>query len=209
MDTYRDGNDEGASLASDTRLSALYERVDEALDELAAYMLPGFVESDLPAVHEALERIASDNLARGPVFCEWGCGHGAVTALASLMDFEAYGIEIDATLIASARALVSDLDIDAEFVVGTVLLPGDEDLARSAQHMDPSTSTASYQALGLDLATCDVVFAYPWPGDEHVFDALFLRHTTPGALLITYHGSTHVLVQRHSATSELDTVVRA
>ena len=46
---------------------------------------------------------------------------------------------------------------------------------------------------------CNVVFAYPWPGEEAFVDGIFARHASPGALLLTFHGWDRVLVQRKLA----------
>jgi hypothetical protein len=40
----------------------------------------------------------------------------------------------------------------------------------------------------LDPDDFDVVFAYPWPGEEQVIFDLFAGSTAVGALLLTYHG---------------------
>ena len=42
----------------------------------------------------------------------------------------------------------------------------------------------------MDLAPddLDVVFAYPWPDEEHFIRDLFERHCAAGAVLVTYHG---------------------
>ena len=44
-----------------------------------------------------------------------------------------------------------------------------------------------------------MIFAYPWPGDEEVVDALFLEFGAAGALLVTYHGIEGVRVRRKEA----------
>ena len=38
--------------------------------------------------------------------------------------------------------------------------------------------------LGLDPAEVDVVYCYPWPGDEGPVAHLFAHLSTPGALLV-------------------------
>lgn len=44
----------------------------------------------------------------------------------------------------------------------------------------------------------DVVFAYPWPGEEHVIERLFDRYAAAGALLVTYRTEKGTRVQRKS-----------
>ena len=50
----------------------------------------------------------------------------------------------------------------------------------------------------MDLASadCDVVFAYPWPGEEAIGDGAFARHASPDALLLTFHDFDRVLLKQ-------------
>jgi hypothetical protein len=175
------------------------------LDGLPLARRRGFVSSDLAAVHAALVSVIAQDLARGPVFCDWGSGLGAVCALAASLDFEAHGIEIQAGLVHAARELVAGLGLAATFAHGSFLLPGDEDLLGDYEHVEhvpPDATRDAYRELGITRAGCDVVFAYPWPGEEQRVDRLFGRDATPGALLITYHESSRVLVQRRADDPE-------
>jgi len=181
----------------DARVEALLERARRA--ECERRVPPDCVSSDAASVRHALARVDRDGLARGRVFCEWGSGTGVVTVLAALMAFEAHGIEIDRGLVESSRRLAADLGVDATFAHGSYLLPGDEGLLDGAVHTCPRTGTDAYAALGLAPGDCDVVFHYPWPGEEALTDRLFVRHTSPGALLMTFHDVSRVLVQSHVA----------
>src|SRR5689334_11361769 len=60
---------------------------------------PAFVPCDFAAAYRALAGLAGTNLARGPVFCEWGSGFGVVTGLAALLGFDACGIEAEGPLV--------------------------------------------------------------------------------------------------------------
>ena len=42
----------------------------------------------------------------------------------------------------------------------------------------------------------DVIFAYPWPGEEDVIMQLFDRYAAVGALLLTYHGIEELRIRR-------------
>jgi len=185
--------------APDPRVAELFGEVTQRMAEMAGHSISGFVASDLPTIYGALERIAREGLARGPVFCEWGSGLGAATALAALLDYDASGIEIEADLVDAARALVADLGIEARFAAGSFLLPGDADLMLDERYAQPVMSRQAYTELELSPAELDVVFSYPWPGEEELVDKLFLRHSTPDALLLTFHGDDRILVQRHVA----------
>jgi hypothetical protein len=47
------------------------------------------------------------------------------------------------------------------------------------------------------------VFGYPWPDEEAFLEDVFMRHASPGALLVTFHDSDYVLVQRKVADSQV------
>ena len=75
-------------------------------------------------------------------------------------------------------------------------MPGDEDLTASTTHTHPSFDANAWDELELAPADCDLVFAYPWPGEEACVDDVFARHASPGALLLTFHDWDRILVQR-------------
>jgi len=167
----------------------------------------GFVSSELSAVHASLQAVRDRGLARGPRFCEWGSGLGAVCGVAASLAYRAHGIEIREDFVIESRDLVSRLGLEATFAHGSFLLPGDEDLVVGCPHTAFQVSDDPYRALGLTPREYDVVYAYPWPGEERMHDGLFARHASPGTLLLTYHGPSGVLVQRLDAVGEeLETV---
>jgi len=177
-------------------------RLDEAsrlrLDGLPGARRNGFVASELLVVQAALLTVLERDLCRGAVFCEWGSGMGSVCALAASLSFEAYGIEIQSELVESARELVAEMGVEATFAHGSFLMPGDEELVVDAQHTLPEVSVDAYRELGIGPEECDVVFAFPWPGEEQMHDRLFARHATPGALLLTYHDGSRLLIQQRT-----------
>ena len=75
----------------------------------------------------------------------------------------------------------------------------DEDLLKGTRYAASEVNADAFEELGLAPEDCDVVFTYPWPGDEDLADKLFQRHSTPGALLVTFHDTDRLLVQRHVA----------
>lgn len=58
---------------------------------------------------------------------------------------------------------------------------------------------SAYDDLGVDVDDFDVLFAYPWPGEEDVVVDLFERYAAVGALLVTYQGVEAVHVRRKVA----------
>jgi len=162
----------------------------------------GFVASDFALVNAAIERIVKERLARGPLFCEWGSGFGVVAMLASMHDFDACGIEVQSELVLAAEELADSLECDVRFAHGSFLTSSDEDLIESAEHSSWHTCDGNaYEDLDINPEEIDVFFAYPWPGEEGLFDALFVRHASIGALLLTYHDATGILVQRKTRDS--------
>jgi predicted O-methyltransferase YrrM len=151
--------------------------------------VPGFVSTDLERAYRVLRTVAQGHLTPGGLFCEWGCGFGAIACLAAMLDFDAVGIEIEAELVQAARQLADDFDVPVEFVNSSFIPRG------SAVQVEVGLGFAWLKAeearpgdVGFDPDDFDVIFAYPWPDEEDVAADLFERYARPGALLVTYHG---------------------
>ena len=158
----------------------------------------GFVPSDFPAVYGTLEAIARRHLATGRLFCEWGSGFGVVAMMASSLDFDACGIEIECDLVDAAQELADEHELPVEFVCGSFIPVGGEDVA---DHVGDfawlrTDAPSAYDELGLDPQDFDVIFAYPWPGEEQAVYDLFDRYASAGALLVTFQGVEAVRVMR-------------
>ena len=173
------------------RVDAWYERSKDD-------PIPGFVPSDFAATYRALRRIRDGRMAPGSSFCEWGSGLGAVAVLAARVGFAACGIESEPALVEEARALAADHAPGVEFVVGSFVPEGAEATVDRDFEFDWLTtgSMPAYEELGLDIDDFDVVFAYPWPGEEDVVFELFDDHASRGALLLTFHGEEGLRLQR-------------
>lgn len=181
-----------------TRLLADAQRRVERLDDKTRIAIPAFVPSDFEAAYRALVQIKAARLATGRRLVEWGSGIGAVTCLAVLADYDAVGIEIEPTLVAIAENLAHDHSIDTQFALGSFVPHG-------AQPRLDWTSGVSwlstggpdgYAELELDPDDFDVIFAYPWPGEEQVIFDLFGDSAAVGTLLLTYHGQEGLRLQR-------------
>jgi hypothetical protein len=192
------------NLAAD--LSALPADVRAFLDEADRRIerfqierhVPGFVPSDFARTYGVLRALADADLAPGNLFCEWGSGFGVVTDLAAMLDFDAHGIEVDGELVAAARQLAADFDVPVEFARGSFIPPG-TDVCLEANDgfcwlVTDERGTADETDLGPD--DFSVIFAYPWPDEEHVVEDLFERHAAAGAILVTYRGEENLRVQR-------------
>jgi hypothetical protein len=162
---------------------------------------PGFVPSDYVGAFGVLRAIAATNIAPGSRFCEWGSGFGVVAALAAMLDFDACGIEIDDELVDAARSLAEDFEVPVGFVRDSFIPPGGEDCADiplTFAWLTPDAGRAA-EELGLAVDDFDVIFAYPWPDEEHVIYDLFGRYAAVGALLVTYHGGEGFRVRRKTS----------
>ena len=172
-------------------------RID-ALDNDTRVEIPEFVPSNFERVYHALAEIQAKNLATGRRFMEWGSGIGVVACLASCAGFDAVGIEIENKLVDIAEQLAADHDIDVEFICGSFVPDG---IVPRVDWIDgvawlTTTGPDGHEELELDPDDFDVIFAYPWPGEEQVIFDLFAETAAVGALLLTFHGIDGVRLQR-------------
>ncbi|QDT26408.1 hypothetical protein Enr10x_17090 [Gimesia panareensis] len=152
-----------------------------------------FVPSDFKTVYHALQAITDENLASGSSLCEWGSGFGVVASLAAMLEFMACGIEIDPDLVDASRRLADDFGLPVEFAQGSFIPSDAESLAEEA-YADNNAAYSwlitdaedGYEELQCGLEDFDVVFAYPWPGEDYLVSNLFEKYAAEGALLLTY-----------------------
>jgi len=163
------------------------ERIDAFVERCRDDPVPGFVPCGFVEVQSALEAIATGKMAPGRHFCEWGAGFGVASCLASMLGFEAYGIEIEDELVEEARSLASDFGLDVEFTSGNFVPRQGEDqadvLAESAWLAMGGRD--GHEELGLAPEDFDLIFSYPWPGKD-VIMKLFDRQAATGSLLLLY-----------------------
>ena len=170
---------------------ALWDRFDE---EVRAHRFHPFVAADYEAVVNAL----MPHHGPGLRFLEWGAATGVITIIADLMGFDAYGIELDPDLVATARDLARRYDSRAQFVVGSFLPTGYE---WRPSHGDGRTGTlgagaSGYRELGHSLDDFDVVFGYPWDGECDLMLDLMNRYGRADATLLVNHVTDGVLAYR-------------
>lgn len=164
----------------------------------ASEPIPSFVACDFVMVDRALSAIVDERLAPGPIFCEWGAGFAVAAGLASLQGMASHAIEIHRDLVDAAEQLLHDHEIHVEMAQGS-LVPedGDEIVDAMAQQAWLLTGEhPAYDELGIDISDIDLIFAYPWPGEEGLIEALFHAFAADGALLLTYHGMNEMRLQR-------------
>ncbi len=160
-----------------------------------------FVPSDFPLVYGALRHVAEEHLAPGPLFCEWGSGAGVVTCLAAMLGFEACGIEVEGDLVDLAVALARRHHVRAGFCLGNFVPHEGQAIAAQTEEFEwlAVGGRDPYAEMDLDICDFDVIFAYPWPGEERVIERLFERFAANGALLMTYNGHEGVRLFRKRA----------
>lgn len=164
---------------------AIWERYDR---EVRGHEWRPFVAADYDRVLAAL---LPHRARAGRRFLELGSATGVITIMADMLGFEAYGIELDGDLVDMARDLAARFDSDARFAHGSFLPTGYR--YRSATG-DWRTGTigagrSGYLELEHPLDDFDVVFGYPWSGEEPVMIDLVRRYGAPDALLLLLEGN--------------------
>ncbi len=186
---------DNAAIPGDVR--AFLREADRRIEQFGrACRVPGFVPSDFAGAYRLLRSLAEGVVPCGNLFCEWGSGFGVVTCLATMLDFDACGIEIEGELVDAARRLADDFDLPATFVRGS-FIPAGSDLGPETACAWLSVEGESAEPeLGLGPADFDVIFAYPWPDEEGVVADLFEQHAAAGALLVSYHSCGDLRLRR-------------
>jgi len=151
-------------------------------------------------VYHCLRDLAEANVTTGNLFCEWGCGFGVVACLAAMLDFDACGIEIEAELVEAARLLADDFEVPVQFLRGSFIPEGSKVCLDSGSGFSWLTTEGDgmQEEMGLEPEDFDVIFAYPWPDEEHAIAELFEQHAKVGAVLVTYHGDDDLRLRRKS-----------
>ena len=182
-----------------TRLLAeAHQRIDAFFTRRGGEAIAGYVPSDFTEAYRALRSIAMSGIAPGNAFLEWGHGFGVIALLAAHLGFSVCGIEIDPELVEESEKLAADFEVDADFVCGTFVPPGGEDLTDVPTEFGwfAAGGADGHDLLGVEPHDFDLIFAYPWPGEEQVIENLFLRYASNGALLLTYLGNEDFRLRR-------------
>jgi hypothetical protein len=161
-----------------------------------------FVAADYDRVRTVLLSLREP----GRRFLEWGSASGVITIMADLMGFDACGIEIDADLVQSARELAARTGSNARFATGSFIpmgwqwSPPDGDGRTATIGQGPS----GYLKLGRALDEFDIVFGFPWSGEEPLMRDLMRCHGHSEALLMLYTVEGGVRVYRQGVEVALD-----
>ncbi|MFA6134081.1 MAG: hypothetical protein WC869_08715 [Phycisphaerae bacterium] len=165
-------------------------RIDAFIETHLTEPIHAFVPSDFPLIYGALRHVVNEHLAPGPLFCEWGSGAGVVACLAAMVGLDACGIEFEADLVELSTQLARNYHVDVSFYHGNLVPHGGQRIADEVEEFEwlAAGGPDPYEKMGLEVDDFDMVFAYPWPGEEHVIERLFDRFASDGALLLTYNG---------------------
>jgi hypothetical protein len=156
----------------------------------------------MPANYDNVLRCLIGLRSPGLRFLEWGSANGVITIMADLLGFDACGIEIDGRLVDTARELASRFSSRARFATGSFLPDGYSWRSESGDHRLGTIgyAKAGYEELGIDLEEFDIVFGYPWSGEEPVMHDLMVRRGREDALLLV---NTTAGVEIHSRGARL------
>ena len=174
------------------RLDALYEDGWDHFQKFDVEVRASSFHPFVPADYNEVEKLIAPLAREGLRFLEWGSGSGVITIMADLLGFDAWGIELDARLVDVARDLARKHGSHAQFVAASFLPAG-------YRYVDPDggnrTGTlgegpSGYIEMGRALDDFDVVFGYPWHGEEPVMRDVFRKYGSPDANLIIFPGGT-------------------
>jgi hypothetical protein len=116
---------------------------------------------------------------------------GVVTIMADLLGFEAYGIELDGRLVDTARELAARYDSRARFAVGSFLPTGYQYRSNTGDRRMGTIGEgeSGYLALHHPLEDFDIVYGYPWGGEEGVMLDVMRHYGRRDARLLLHSGS--------------------
>ncbi len=179
-----------------TILSFLEEadsRCDVFFDSGVRKKIPRFIPADYSRIFQAINAVKLSDSLLGNRFCEWGSGLGTATCLASLMGFNAIGIEIESELVLRARKLARDFNLPTSFLQSSFLIEGYDFLPTQGgfELLRPSGDPAlglSYPDSDWELEEIDLFYVYPWPEEQEATVNYFESVASEGAVLIAYFG---------------------
>jgi hypothetical protein len=153
-----------------------------------------FVPADYEMMLDLLLQLRQPGLS----FLEWGSGSGVITIMADLLGYDACGIEIDGDLVDSARELARQFDSNARFAAGSFLPAGYEYRSSCGDRRLGTIGHApsGYLILGRGLDTFDLVYGYPWSGEDALMRDVMRCYGDPDARLLLHTGSAGVAILR-------------
>lgn len=178
---------EGASFTASllTEMQSMWTWAEEIWDRYQHdHNFHGFVAADYAVVFDAL----LDLRGRAVTFLEMGSGLGVVTIMASRLGFQAYGIECEAGLVDWSRILAEKYGPDAVFAEGSFIPHQYCWTGRLSDELERTdvAAPAAYDDLDMELRDFDLIYAYPWPGEQRLFRDIVKQFGSPNARLLCY-----------------------
>jgi len=161
-------------------------------DEVRSAAWHPFVPADYDKVLATLLGIRGE----GRTFLEWGSGNGVITIMADLLGWEAYGIELDPDLVDTARLLAGRFESGARFAHGSFLPTGYTYRDPTGDHRTGTIGAgpSGYLELGLPLESFDLVYGYPWSGEDAVMIDVMKKYGGENTRFLM-HGSTGIEIR--------------
>ncbi|HIF40169.1 MAG TPA: class I SAM-dependent methyltransferase [Planctomycetes bacterium] len=187
----RKARERGDRVAGDQRLEQNLEpllregnQIWETFIEARGGTFHHLIPADAEGAYQQLRQLRD----RHHTFLELGSGMGVITILADLLGFEAHGIEIEEGLVDLSRDLAERHGSSASFTQGSFVPVDfrDEVHLLDGEFHTIAEGTDAYGELGMELSEFDLVYAYPWPGEEEWLADLFQRAGGGHAQLLTY-----------------------
>ena len=143
-----------------------------------------FVAADYDAVRAVLLSLRKP----GRRFLEWGSATGVITIMADLLGFDSCGIELDSSLVDVGRDLASRWHSNARFATGSFIPLGWEWRLSggNGRHGTIGRGPSGYLELGRALDDFDVIYAFPWMGEEPMMLDLMRCHGREDAHLLLH-----------------------
>jgi hypothetical protein len=168
------------------RLATLFHEGWEIWDRFSREDQENDFHPFVPAEYEKVLESVLPYRRKGLKFLEWGSATGVIAIMADLLGFEAYGIELDGQLFDLSLALAHRFESRATFAKGSFIpqgyrwkpAGGDNRLATIGD------GPSGYLKLGHHLDEFDVVFAFPWSGEEPMMVDLMKAYGGPEAIFL-------------------------
>jgi hypothetical protein len=175
-------------------LDAGWAAYEEFTAKVTDHTFHPFIAADYEQVVEALWPYRNS----GKRFLEWGSATGVIAIIADVLGMESYGIELDSSLVGTARQLATSLGSNAQFVQGSFIPDGYRWRPKDG---DDRTGTlgsgrSGYLEMGRPLDDFDIVFGYPWDGEATMMLDIMKQYGRRDALLMIHSASEPMVTYR-------------
>lgn len=158
----------------------------------------------VPANYDRVLAALVDLWQPGMRFLELGSATGIITVMADLLGYDACGIEIDEDLVRQAREIAARHNSNARFAAGSFLPQGWRWRPRDGDGRlgTIGEGVSGCLALGVPMDDFDLVYAYPWAGEEQMILDLVRDHGAPDGRLLLHLVSDEMRLVRRGGQVE-------